>query len=63
MGELCVKLSKDELARLVKAAEEAGFSKPEDFIKFLIEEAISAVQVDEKDMEEVAERLKSLGYF
>ncbi|NPA85089.1 MAG: CopG family transcriptional regulator [Crenarchaeota archaeon] len=63
MPKICLELAEDELAKLFKASEEAGFSKPEDFLKFLIEEAVGVVQVSEEDMKEVAERLKSLGYF
>ena len=63
MKEVCIKLSEEELAKLVKAAQEGGFKKVEEFIKFLIEEAVEGVEVSEEEMKEVAERLRSLGYF
>jgi len=62
VGKVCVELNEEELARLVKAAEEAGFKDVKEFVKFLVEEATSAVEIKEEDVREVVERLRSLGY-
>ncbi len=64
MPKLTLDLDEVTLAKLVKVAEESGYSKVEDFLKFLIEEAISAydVSLDEKEVEEIKERLRRLGY-
>ncbi len=64
MAKLTLELDDVTMAKLLKVAEESGYSSVEEFLKFLIEEAISAydVNVDEKEVEEIKERLRKLGY-
>jgi len=54
----------DKVKRFIK--EEGGFSSVEEFIEYVIEQAletdIGEADFNEKDMEKVSERLKELGY-
>ncbi len=64
MAKITLELDDVTMAKLLKVAEESGHPSVEEFLKFLIEEAISAydVNVDEKEVEEIKERLRKLGY-
>jgi hypothetical protein len=56
-----IKLDADLYERVKKIAEVAGYTSPEEFIVHIIEKELSALEAADSD-EEVAERLRGLGY-
>ncbi|HUO29046.1 MAG TPA: hypothetical protein VMU80_07515 [Bryobacteraceae bacterium] len=56
-----VKLKKDLWEKVVKAAQAAGYSSPEEFVEHVLERAAAKIDQEQAD-QEVINRLKGLGY-
>ena len=56
-----IKLDSSLYDRVKKMSEAAGYSSPEEFVIHLIEKELSVLESADTD-EEVAERLRGLGY-
>ncbi len=67
MGKRCVELDEELLKRIEGMLNKLGFSSVEEFIEFVVREAVEAADVAEagmskEDEEKVKERLRNLGY-
>ncbi len=56
-----VKLDKDQLAKIRRYAEIAGYSSPEEFITHALDKELSKLEGAESE-EEIKKRLQGLGY-
>jgi metal-responsive CopG/Arc/MetJ family transcriptional regulator len=56
-----IKIEKSLYERVVEVAERAGYSSAEEFVKHLLEKAVSDVEQSSTD-EEVEKQLRGLGY-
>jgi hypothetical protein len=56
-----IKIEKPLYEQVVEVAERAGYSTPEEFVKHLLEKAVSDVAQAATD-EEVEKQLRGLGY-
>jgi hypothetical protein len=56
-----VKLKKDLLIKVKKVAAAGGYSSPEEFIEHVLEREIAKLEDAQSD-EEIARKLKGLGY-
>jgi metal-responsive CopG/Arc/MetJ family transcriptional regulator len=56
-----IKLKKDLLQKVERVAAAAGYSSPEEFIEHVLEREIAKLEEAQAD-EEIARRLKGLGY-
>ena len=56
-----IKIDKSLYERVVQTAERAGYSSPDEFVKHLLEKAVSDVE-DVATDEEVEKQLRGLGY-
>jgi hypothetical protein len=56
-----IKLDKQLMARIRKCSEAAGYSSPEEFIQHVLERELAKIE-DAGSDEEIAKRLKGLGY-
>jgi len=56
-----VKLKKDLWEKVVKAAQVAGYSSPEEFVAHVLEREAAKIDEEQAD-QEVINRLKGLGY-
>jgi metal-responsive CopG/Arc/MetJ family transcriptional regulator len=57
-----IKLNKDLWQRVEQHAKNAGYSSPEEFIEHVIEKELNKQEEDDSSKDEVARRLKGLGY-
>lgn len=58
---MTIKLNNDLAAQVAKAAADAGYSSPEEFVEHLLEQAVAKL-ADPEPGEEVERRLRGLGY-
>jgi len=58
---MTIKLKKELWAKVVQAAQAAGYSSPQEFIEHIIEREVAKLG-EEQPGEEVMRRLKGLGY-
>jgi hypothetical protein len=56
-----IKLKKDLWAKIKKAAEAGGYSSPQEFVEHVLEREIAKLE-DAASDEEIARKLKGLGY-
>ena len=56
-----VKLNKALYARVKKYAKAAGYSSPDEFVEHVLEKELATMEEAESD-EEIARKLKGLGY-
>ncbi|HEV8040764.1 MAG TPA: hypothetical protein VGP62_17970 [Bryobacteraceae bacterium] len=56
-----IKLKKDLLSKVKKVAAAGGYSSPEEFIEHVLEREIAKLEDAQSD-EEIARKLKGLGY-
>jgi hypothetical protein len=56
-----VKLNKELWERIKKCAEVAGYSSPEEFARHVLEREVAKLEDAQSD-EEIARKLKGLGY-
>jgi metal-responsive CopG/Arc/MetJ family transcriptional regulator len=56
-----IKLKKDLLIKVTKVAAAGGYSSPEEFIEHVLEREIAKLEDAQSD-EEIARKLKGLGY-
>jgi len=56
-----IKLNKDLWAKIKRCAEAGGYSSPEEFIQHVLEKEIAKIEESESN-EEIARKLKGLGY-
>lgn len=56
-----IKVSRELWARVKKCSEAAGYSSPEEFVEHVLEKELAAFEESLPD-EEIARRLKGLGY-
>jgi metal-responsive CopG/Arc/MetJ family transcriptional regulator len=57
-----IKLPKELLEKVVKYAEMAGYSSPEEFIIHALEKEISTLEEGSDSEEEIKKKLEGLGY-
>lgn len=68
MAKRCVELSEELVKRIESVLDKAGFKSVEEFIEFVVSEALEAVagpgeaSMSKEDEEKVKERLRALGY-
>ena len=68
MAKRCVELSEELIKRIESVLDKAGFKSVEEFIEFVVSEALEAVAgpgeagMSKEDEEKVKERLRALGY-
>ena len=56
-----IKLNKELWAKVKKCAEAGGYSSPQEFIEHVLEKELASMEESESD-EEIARKLKGLGY-
>jgi metal-responsive CopG/Arc/MetJ family transcriptional regulator len=56
-----IKLNKELWAKVKKCSEAGGYSSPEEFVEHVLEKELAAFEESESD-EEIARKLKGLGY-
>ena len=56
-----IKLNKELWAKVKKCSEAGGYSSPEEFVEHVLEKELAAYEESESD-EEIARKLKGLGY-
>jgi len=56
-----IKLKKDLWAKIKKTAEAGGYSSPQEFVEHVLEREIAKLE-DAASDEEIARKLKGLGY-
>ncbi len=61
MFKSTIKLNKDLWEKIKKCAEVGGYSSPQEFIQHVLEKEIAKFEDAESD-EEIARKLKGLGY-
>lgn len=61
MSRPIVKLRKPLWERVVRCAEAAGYSSPEEFVEHVLEKELSKIEVTDSD-QDVLKKLKGLGY-
>jgi hypothetical protein len=61
MFEPSIKLSKDLWGRVKKCADASGYSSPEEFVQHVLEREVARLEDTQSD-EEIARKLKGLGY-
>jgi len=61
MGKAKIKIEKELYQKIVKIAEVAGYSSPEEYIIHMLEKEISKFEGADSE-EEIKKRLKGLGY-
>ncbi len=67
MGKRCVELDEELLKKIENMLDKLGFSSVEEFVEFVVREAVEAAGVagagmSREDEEKVKERLRNLGY-
>lgn len=58
---MTIKLSKALAARVRKCAEAGGYSSPDEFVEHVLEKELASLE-DTEAGEEIARKLKGLGY-
>lgn len=58
---MTIKLPKELSDRIVQCAEAAGYSSPQEFVEHIIERELAKVGDAQSD-EDIAEKLRGLGY-
>jgi metal-responsive CopG/Arc/MetJ family transcriptional regulator len=61
MFKTTIKLDKNLWEKIKKCASAAGYSSPEEFVQHILEREISKFEDSDSD-EEIARKLKGLGY-
>ena len=61
MFEPSVKVTKDLWARIKTCAAASGYSSPEEFVQHVLEREVARLEDTQSD-EEIAKKLKGLGY-
>jgi hypothetical protein len=61
MARPTLKLRQHLWDRVVRCAEAAGYSSPQEFIEHVLEKELAKIEVTESD-QEVLKKLKGLGY-
>jgi metal-responsive CopG/Arc/MetJ family transcriptional regulator len=56
-----IKINKELWAKVKKCSEAGGYSSPEEFVEHVLEKELAAFEESESD-EEIARKLKGLGY-
>ncbi len=56
-----IKLNKELWAKVKKCSEAGGYSSPEEFVEHVLEKELAVFEESESD-EEIARKLKGLGY-
>ncbi len=56
-----IKINKDLWAKVKKCSEAGGYSSPEEFVEHVLEKELAVFEESESD-EEIARKLKGLGY-
>jgi metal-responsive CopG/Arc/MetJ family transcriptional regulator len=59
--EPTIKLKKDLWAKVKKVAQAGGYSSPQEFVEHVLEREIAKLEDSQSD-EEIARKLKGLGY-
>jgi hypothetical protein len=56
-----IKLNKDLTARVKRCSEAAGYSSADEFVQHVLERELAKIEQSDSD-EEIAKKLKGLGY-
>jgi len=56
-----LKLNKELWAKVVRCAEAAGYSSPQEFVEHVLEKEIGKIE-EEQSNEEIVKKLQGLGY-
>jgi len=56
-----IRLDRELYERVKQCAEAAGYSSPEEFVRHVLEQAVSGTEEGQSD-DEISKRLKGLGY-
>lgn len=61
MARPAIKLNPSLWDRIVRCAEAAGYSSPQEFIEHILEKELAKIEVTDSE-EEILKKLKGLGY-